>query len=249
METVLFFKTQEINSVAGFVKHISRTKFTGKYLFRGQNIDMPLLPKIARNPNMNRAEIEDIERKMLNRFKKESTPFLSAPFPSHDWNWLSIAQHQGMPTRLLDWSANALAALWFAVASDPPSDVSEGVLWKLKVSKSNLKSPEESNDVFNLRRTYVFQPFHIDKRIAAQSGWFSVHKYAERSDKYVALDSNNKYKDHLFKYVVPRRAFKKIRQELRLLGVTQATMFPDLAGLSADIQAEYLGNEPDAEKI
>ena len=174
---------------------------------------------------------------MLERFRKESLPLLSGMRPQTDWEWLSVAQHQGMPTRLLDWTANALAGLWFAVASDDAPD--DGVLWVLDVEPANETQPT-TKDIFTLLRTYVFQPFHLDRRIVAQSAWFSVHRYSETVERFVPLDENSRFRASFTKLVIPRSRFEPLRQELRLMGVTQAAMFPDLGGLCADIQAELL---------
>lgn len=142
-----------------------------------------------------------------------------------------------------------MTALWFAVAFEPPAGAKVGTLWSMNVRGNHLKSPSPRADVFALRRTYVFQPFHIDKRIAAQAGWFSVHKYAESSDQFVPLDKNKTYKTLLNRYYIPVEDFPNIRNELRRMGVTQAILFPDLAGLSADIEVEFLGRRKDAEAI
>jgi hypothetical protein len=160
--------------------------------------------------------------------------------PETDWELMSIAQHQGMPTRLLDWTANALAGLWFAVSNDPPDDESHGVVWALEVDPANEKTPTRSDDIFDLKLTYVFQPFHLDRRIVAQSGWFSVHRYAQRRNRFLPLEQHEKYAKALMRFVVPRERFDALRQELRLLGISQASMFPDLSGLGADIQAEFI---------
>lgn len=169
--------------------------------------------------------------------------------PQTDWDWLSVAQHQGLPTRLLDWTANALAGLWFAVSDDLAHGTDHAVLWVLTVQEENLKSPSPRQDIFALRRTYVFQPYHIDRRMAAQSGWFSVHRYSEGSGRFVPLDRNSQYKESLEKYLIPRPTIPSIRRELRLMGVTHATMFPDLSGLCASIQAEFLEELPDVDRI
>jgi hypothetical protein len=160
-----------------------------------------------------------------------------------------VAQHQGLPTRFLDWTANALAGLWFAVCDELADETEHSVLWVLTVQQRHLKSPSPNQDIFELRRTYVFQPYHIDRRIAAQSGWFSVHRYSEGRRRFVPLDQNRQYKKGLAKHVIPRNAIVSIRRELRLMGVTHATMFPDLSGLCASIQAEFLEELPNVERI
>jgi hypothetical protein len=232
----------QINAVADLAKVVRRSKNTRRLLFRGQNVDKPLLPKlvrIAEEKSIPYKQLLEIEQRMFNRLRRESVPFTHGRSPANTWEWLSIAQHQGMPTRLLDWSANALAGLWFAVSADS-KDGDHGVLWVLDVSADNERSPTETENVFELSRTFVFQPFHIDQRIVAQAAWFSVHRYSEGRGKFVPLDHNVRFKGELMKYSIHVSRFRAIRQELRLMGVTQASMFPDLSGLCADIQAECI---------
>jgi hypothetical protein len=243
---ITFKKNSEITSVAELAERANTVgKGVERLLFRGQNTDKPLKPKIARHQDFT----VDIEKKMFGRFKRESAPFLFGPAPQSDWDWLSIAQHQGMSTRLLDWSANALAALWFAVAQDPPDQEPHGVVWMLNIRQQDLKSPGAADDIWGLRRTYVFQPFHIDRRIAAQSGWFSVHKFVDDKKQFISLDANLAFKAHLNKFKVPRECFVTIRQELRRMGVTRATLFPDLGGLCADIDGEFLCTQTNPAEI
>jgi hypothetical protein len=145
-----------------------------------------------------------------------------------------------MSTRLLDWSANALAALWFAVSVDPPADEDKGVVWTLCIGPQDLASPSADESIWDLKRTYVFQPLHMDQRISAQSAWFSSHKYSEESGTFIGLDSNRAFKEKLHKLDIPRTGFVSMREDLRKMGVTKATLFPDLSGLAADIDEEYL---------
>jgi hypothetical protein len=232
-----------IRHVSDFARCLRRTPTANRRLFRGQNTDQPLLPRIVRlaeKKGIPLSDITEIERRMLFRFRQESIPMLHGVNAETDWELLSIAQHQGMPTRLLDWTANALAGLWFAVSADPPADESTGVVWVLEVEPDNEKTPAPSDDIFDLRRTYVFKPFHLDRRIVAQAGWFSVHRYAQGKDTFLALERHERFRTSLTKVLIPRESFESLRQELRLMGISQASMFPDLSGLGADIQAEFI---------
>jgi hypothetical protein len=81
------------------------------------------------------------------------------------------------------------------VAYDPPTAATEGVVWILKVEPKQEVKPDESVKMFELRRTYIFQPFHIDRRIAAQAGWFSIHWYSEGPKKFFSLDRIRTFKN------------------------------------------------------
>lgn len=182
-------------------------------------------------------EMKNIERKMLEQFRLESAPMLGATNRPTNLELLSIAQHHGMPTRLLDWTANALAGLWFAVSAYPPNDEDHGVVWVL--DGPNEKTFNSNDDIFNLGKTYFFQPSHLDRRIPAQSAWLSIHRPGSER-RFLPLEEHERYRDKLRQFVIPRELFDSLRQELRLLGVSHASLFPDLSGLSADIEVDLM---------
>ncbi len=228
-----------IRSVEEFVSYLHKTPVATRRLFRGQNTDKCLLPRImrlAKENHISPADIDGIEQRMLERFRKESVPMLSSPRELAVWELMSIAQHWGMPTRLLDWTANPLAGLWFAVSTDPSSKKEHGVVWIL--DGPNEKTFQGNEDIFALEKTCFFQPPHLDRRITAQSGWFSVYRHNRQ--KFLPLEAQSKYADKVTRLIIPNKSFKPLRQELRLLGVNHVALFPDLTGLGADIQAEFI---------
>ncbi|WP_340642453.1 FRG domain-containing protein [Photobacterium damselae] len=92
-------------------------------LFRGMaNSNYQLVPSIARGINEGvGGDIESLERDMLSEFKRLTLPTLTSQ-PTSDFEWLILAQHYGFPTRLLDWTANPMVALFFAVESEDDHD-------------------------------------------------------------------------------------------------------------------------------
>src|SRR5258708_17508453 len=96
--------TSPVRSVADYVDQLNRGPASSLRLFRGQNTTECLLPRImrlAKDNHISPAEIDAIEQRMLDRFKKESIPMLSDRKDYADWELLAIAQHYGMPTRLI----------------------------------------------------------------------------------------------------------------------------------------------------
>jgi hypothetical protein len=139
---------------------------------------------------------------------------------------LAIAQHYGMATRLLDWTDNPLVALWFAVREG--SQQSDSVVWCFPFVDDDIADQSEDSP-FEGNRTKVFQPRHITRRIAAQDGWFTVHKFVR--GRFIPLEKNRNYKHNLLKLRIPKDRVDDIRVQLSLIGVNDSTMFPDLGGL------------------
>jgi hypothetical protein len=82
--------------------------------------------------------------------------------------------------------------------------------------------------------------------LVAQAGWFTVHKYLDKSGRFVNFATHNKYKDRLTKIVVEAEAFARIRRELDRWGFNAATLYADLPGLCQHVERQHslLSDEP-----
>lgn len=202
-------------------------------LFRGQrDVQWTLVPAIARQ-HLTIAPAE--EAAMLDEFKRRAIPYLESSHDLNELDWLAIAQHHGMPTRLLDWSGSALTALWFAI-NEPASGTTHAAVWILAYSEGDLIRTDERDAPLAAARTALVRPRHVSRRITAQDGWFTLHRshYGdEESPTFVSLETNTDYKRRLFYVTIAADAFGAMRMQLAQAGVTGAVLYPDLTGVAS----------------
>lgn len=224
----------DVRDLAGFLGAIN-SELNGEVrtLYRGQSdADWPLKPAIAR---LGRSVSLLEETSMLEEFKRRAIPYLESPGGDlGDADWLAIAQHHGMPTRMLDWSGSALTALWFAIKRPAKTQMAAAV-WILTYEPGDLMRDEERNAPLAVNRTVVIRPRHITRRITAQDGWFTLHRNhggSRATPAFVSLETNVDYKGRLYFVTIPADAFGEMRVQLSKAGVNPSVVFPDLGGVA-----------------
>lgn len=96
----------------------------GTWLFRGHgDAAFDLIPAIGRQPSAAAYRLAD-EKTLFEDFVREARRYFDADgFTKLEW--LAVAQHHGLPTRLLDWSANPMVAAWLATEDESNSTDAE----------------------------------------------------------------------------------------------------------------------------
>lgn len=234
-----------IRSVAEFVSKISSGKPAGRRLYRGQAEDWALLPKIARLQfrEFSGEPAYNIEVGMFNEFTRLAHPYL----PLQKWTieLLAIAQHHGLPTRLLDWSTNALIALWFAVRESSVKE-EDAVVWLLDVAANDmaLRTALKTSDSgdrssilnihdrpFETKATQIYAPPNVSERVTAQGGYFTIHARDSKSAKFVPLEHDDVFEKFLTKYTIAPNYHSEIREQLDECGINSSLAFPGLVGI------------------
>ena len=224
-----------VSSLSDYLTHIDECHDCDNALFRGDKESNDLVPKISKcKPYDHKSHLE-IEKLMITDFQRLSLPLLDY-IPDNHWDWLSIAQHHGLATRLLDWTLNPLAAMWFAI--NKPSK-QNAVIWILEPKAQDYLAIEDDPDPFKIKRTKIFRPKNITSRISAQMGWFTAHYYNEDEDRYADISNISAYRKRLSTVQIKNSDFASMRRELDKCGINSSTMFPDLVGLAENIQWQY----------
>jgi len=201
-----------------------------EWIFRGQReFGWDLIPRIDRMEFKNYRVFrtppwrrEQHEQRLLIDFQKGARPHVSVE-PTKWWEWLAIAQHHGLTTRLLDWTANPLAALFFAV--EELESQGDSAVWCYHHEGKSWMS-EENHDPFKIREVTSFRPPHVTPRITVQAGCFTAHP--EPPD----VDDEHWHGERV-RIRVTRDSRLGLRRDLAKLAVTRATLFPDLDGLAS----------------
>jgi hypothetical protein len=205
-------------------------------VFRGQAGDFPLMPKLCRLKA--KEGILEVEQKILQEFKR-SNPLLIQPHGvMDDWDYLTLGQHFGLPTRLLDWSNNALTALWFAlVEGHGQADLSR-IVWMLAAEENDFVTNMNDTHPFEVPETKIFRPRLIKQRINNQSGVFSIHSSNDILDKRL-LNDNARYSKKLVKIKIAPEKIADLQNDLNTLGVNAFSIFPELEGLCSYLQWRF----------
>lgn len=229
-----------MNHFGEYMEYIQRF-FDGSYVFRGvSRANWSLIPSIAR-PRWYVDYHEYDEKDTFDLFKARARRCLTIE-PANDWEWLALAQHHQLPTRLLDWSESPLVAAFFATLGwntglprHPPPNLflepwpnEDSAVYIAKIDDV-FEVPDPAQDPFKLDEVTFFQPAHVTPRLHAQLGVFSIHP-----EPLVPYHS-----DTLIKVVIPGRQRINFQVQLDLLGFSRSSMFPDIDGLAQQLAWRY----------
>ncbi len=258
------YSTPALSSVSELVGAVASVKREdhSKLWFRGHDNDRPqcgrdeyqLVPSAGRPHWYAGRRIAyftpDQERAMLHRFRRRAYLFQGQVLSW--WEALFLARHHGLPTRLLDWTANPLFALYFACMGGVSHG---GTVWAIRRCADGATLPDVLTDIGRGPPTSLapptawyaavdaiklIYPIYNSPRLVNQDGVFTLHtrpqvpleQYAGRTLPFGSLDVRT-----LLKWRVASRAKPAILRDLDNLGVNRRTIFPDLDGLAESLWA------------
>ena len=204
----------------------------------------------------------ELERHLIRNFRKYA--HREQPGPAL-WDWLSLAQHHGLPTRLLDWTFSPFVAAHFATATRRDED---GVVWAVDVAAAHELLPDdlrralsdegatmfttellagqaptlEAFDALRVDDPFLlfFEPPSLDDRIVNQSAVLSAMCDPQAHvDDFLAA---NPGLCHAWR--LTSRAKEEIRSRLDQNNITERVLMPGLDGLATWLRRYYAPHAP-----
>lgn len=261
-------KTVEVRTLGDLLDNVTplepdpasgRHRDTG--IYRGEPFGQrPLLTSLDRLGGLDPAHSKsDLEEHILRNFIRYSRPYLGTP-ATNEWELLVVAQHHGLPTRLLDWTYSPLVAAYFATVelADPITPVVWRLDWK-RVHR-HFEFPElalliqDLDELFGQKGGFtpwalfkdepgsgefacMIEPPSLDARIVAQSAVFTL--CSDKTKPFDAFLEEQGLGDALTKYVIPHDRLAHFRDQLELASIDERRLFPGLDGVTAQMRRYY----------
>jgi hypothetical protein len=235
-------------------------RFRSPYAFRGLPDATHDLSNSLTRLSAGELQPDRLEQALLRNFRKYAHGY-AEPGIDSIWHWLAVAQHHGLPTRLLDWTYSPLVALHFAT-SDPATYRRDGVVWSVNFVEANTRLParlrrlleEEHSETFTIDMLNAFrslrafdrlarmpfviflEPPSLDVRILNQFALFSLMPGASSDlGEWLA-----KHRQLCRRVIVPAELKWEVRDKLDQSNITERTLFPGLDGTSLWLTRYYL---------
>jgi len=206
------------------------TRQRGAWVFRGHSHpDYQLVPSVGRVDHTSRDRAK-YESSLVAMFRRSALPHLVAT-PRNKWEWLSLAQHHGLPTRLLDWTFNPMVALYFAIEDNIDHDA---VIFALQADKKVSQSIIDSGDPLSIERPMKYLPTAHIPRIVAQEGLFT-----SQPDVDTPLNRQLRPEWQIDSITIPSNSKQDFRYQLFRQGVHRGSLFPDLDGVANHIRWQH----------
>jgi len=191
------------------------------------------------------------EKHLLTSFRKYAVE--SAVHGDWVWNWLSLAKHHGLPTRILDWSYSPYVAMHFATANFNEFD-HDGAIWCVDYLKTNGLLPPTLQKILKAENANIFttemlngvaaslsdfdalggdfvlffEPPSLDERIVNQFALFSLPSSPKLSLEDFLKQGESMYR----RIIIPAELKWEVRDKLDQANITERVFFPGLDGLS-----------------
>lgn len=236
------------------------------FVFRGQaNSEWQLQSTLERilGEKWSVENAKKFEDRSLDEFKSKYHIYSGAEHtPKSKLSWLSVMQHYGVPTRLIDFTTSPYIALYFALETYDPfsknnlaifaidyTDLMDNSLNYIKEKDNRFQETrfsvhnkrdevfDEVVDRYSYEIAWITEPIEMNVRIDRQSGTFLIS--GNRGSTISSIINAPIYEStKMIKFNISYSLYEGIYVALRKMNINSKTIYGDLTGLAKSIKME-----------
>jgi hypothetical protein len=243
-----------VASLADFFALVDSLTSDERFWFRGHSkVSHELVPSALRYRSKPQ---RDAALALLGEFQRIAEHKIPRPPARHElFEWIQVAQHYGLPTRLLDWTESPTVGLFFACVGSPSDD---GILFSMNPAELNALGPGKAKRILTARAdagllkryqalggssagkrggfALAINPIWNSERLIAQRGVFTLHGSRFALDQVQAPS--------LIGIPLPHEAKPFLLRQLSTVGVDRLTLFPELEHTCRYLRERVAGASP-----
>ncbi len=160
--------------------------------------------------------------------------------------FLSLIQHHGFPTPLLDWTLSPYIAAYFAFREVkdqyPMSDNVKIYIFDYLEWEKSFQQPRDLRDI-NVRYISTLRPHaRFNPRIVPQQGTFTVTN-VDDMESYINGRSTEAKKIFLHTALLSVKDKPVVLRELNLMGINEMTLFPGFGGICRAMKSLFFSSD------
>lgn len=253
-------KTITIKSWAEFDRELSKKHYR-KWIFRGHHDanwelesslhrvfeEAQAIHKISNNKEKKLNKYEH-EKVMIDRFMCNAHLYLnSTPDKNDKLSWLSLMQHHGAPTRLLDFTFSYYVALYFALENGEDNAA------VYCINHQAIKNADDEQFESNLPEMYAnifgesnnkgeplllaFEPNFSNQRLLSQQGLFVLTNTLNftHEESFIVYELEE---DDVIKFIIPKKLRYSGLRKLNQMNINSTNIYPGLDGFSKSLRRQ-----------
>jgi hypothetical protein len=244
---------EKIKSWSQFVEIASRKRYK-QFIYRGHTKQehelKSSLQRAFERLNVRRDWKKGREASIIKSFKSRAHLYLHhQPERSKTLEWLSVMQHYGAPTRLLDWTYSPFVAAFFALEGlNEGSTVFEIDLQSLANENERMGISVRGGQMekiftreFKQNFVFPFEPDYQNERLILQQGLFLVPSTVEASiESILATYKNYKFFQTRYVFEMSEAKLRGGIKKLKAMNIDNFRLFPGIEGLSRAMYLQLL---------